>query len=1001
MKALEKDRNRRYETPSGLAADVRHYLDDEPVLACPPSASYRLRKFAHRNKIALGVTGLVLFFLLLMGSGFGWALRDRAAREAELATETASRRARLNLEVEHVLDDATKAHDAALTPTDDPHELEAAVNKAEYILQRAKGLAAQDETATLPSIRERIEALKVRVSAARRDAQMLNELENIRLRPADSKNGEMWDWAGAEEQYASAFKAYGLDPAMKPAQTAALVRESPIREALLGGLDAWLQLRKEQPAPIVTSTQSSGRSDDSSVTSLPLDDTRTWLREVADGADDNTWRRTLRQAVLDGDVKRLRSLVSEAETLKQPPHVLARLGSVLDAAGLHNEAETVLRQAQVRYPGDFWTNYNLGHLLIFASPASPVEAIGYFRAAVAIRPRSAEARSILGLAFHLNGDNDRAIVEFQQAIALDPLFAIAHNNLGTALRVKGNLVESIAEHQEALRLKPDFPDAHYFLGLALSEKRQVEESIEEFSKCLEMDPKNVSAWVSRAQAYAKAHQNDKAFADFSKALELDPNNRLIRMTRERLGREKLDARLAASRLAVAVAPRSTSAQCGLGDALLQRGIFNEAEAAFEKAVELDPESAVAHCGLGRALLHQGDFRKAVAELRRSDEIDPTLLARCELAEALVQQGRIGDALAELHSAIQLQPTDPSPYRHLARHLATCTDLKYRDTDKALKLAQKSVSLDPQGGSQGLGIAECLAGKWSEAVVDLTKAMELGSGRTEFTCFFLAMAHWQLGSRDEARKWYHQALNSRTTGHLDESQRLQIEAAELLGIDDDSVRAARARLYIRNSRWTEAAQEYAGMSDLLSSDDLGRRFEYVALHLLIKDMDGYRRLCAGMAEDDVLAGSAIAAYELARACALTDEPVFETHRIVRWAQQAAALGPEYPWHFHVLGLAYYRDGQFDLAIETLQKSLESFWQFNGTGTLNELVLAMAHQRLGHTAIAQRFFERAERRIRQIDAGAKPAKMPAPDWLEVQLLLPEATSLLKTPVTETGS
>ena len=41
MKALEKDRNRRYETASGLAADVQRYLDDEPVQACPPSARYR------------------------------------------------------------------------------------------------------------------------------------------------------------------------------------------------------------------------------------------------------------------------------------------------------------------------------------------------------------------------------------------------------------------------------------------------------------------------------------------------------------------------------------------------------------------------------------------------------------------------------------------------------------------------------------------------------------------------------------------------------------------------------------------------------------------------------------------------------------------------------------------------------------------------------------------------------------------------------------------------
>ena len=50
MKALEKDRNRRYETANGLAADIERYLHDEPVEACPPSAGYRFRKFARRNK---------------------------------------------------------------------------------------------------------------------------------------------------------------------------------------------------------------------------------------------------------------------------------------------------------------------------------------------------------------------------------------------------------------------------------------------------------------------------------------------------------------------------------------------------------------------------------------------------------------------------------------------------------------------------------------------------------------------------------------------------------------------------------------------------------------------------------------------------------------------------------------------------------------------------------------------------------------------------------------
>ena len=50
MRFLEKDRKRRYETANGFAQDVRRYLDDEPIMARPPSNLYRLRKFVHKNR---------------------------------------------------------------------------------------------------------------------------------------------------------------------------------------------------------------------------------------------------------------------------------------------------------------------------------------------------------------------------------------------------------------------------------------------------------------------------------------------------------------------------------------------------------------------------------------------------------------------------------------------------------------------------------------------------------------------------------------------------------------------------------------------------------------------------------------------------------------------------------------------------------------------------------------------------------------------------------------
>ncbi len=64
MKALEKDRNRRYETANGFAADVQRYLNDEPVQACPPSASYLFLKYARRHKGGLAAAALVSALLV-------------------------------------------------------------------------------------------------------------------------------------------------------------------------------------------------------------------------------------------------------------------------------------------------------------------------------------------------------------------------------------------------------------------------------------------------------------------------------------------------------------------------------------------------------------------------------------------------------------------------------------------------------------------------------------------------------------------------------------------------------------------------------------------------------------------------------------------------------------------------------------------------------------------------------------------------------------------------
>jgi eukaryotic-like serine/threonine-protein kinase len=89
MKALEKERSRRYETANAFAADVQRYLSDEPVQACPPSAAYRLQKFVRRNKGP--VAAVCLLLLALVGGTLGTTVGlVRAERACSAETERAN-----------------------------------------------------------------------------------------------------------------------------------------------------------------------------------------------------------------------------------------------------------------------------------------------------------------------------------------------------------------------------------------------------------------------------------------------------------------------------------------------------------------------------------------------------------------------------------------------------------------------------------------------------------------------------------------------------------------------------------------------------------------------------------------------------------------------------------------------------------------------------------------------------------------------------------------------
>jgi len=111
LKAMEKDRTRRYETATGLAMDIRRYLDDEPILARPPSTIYRFGKIVRKHKVGFVAAAAVLAALMLgmVGTTVGM-LRARAAMRAARAAMEAAREDRNRaVDAEHELNEQRMA----------------------------------------------------------------------------------------------------------------------------------------------------------------------------------------------------------------------------------------------------------------------------------------------------------------------------------------------------------------------------------------------------------------------------------------------------------------------------------------------------------------------------------------------------------------------------------------------------------------------------------------------------------------------------------------------------------------------------------------------------------------------------------------------------------------------------------------------------------------------------------------------------------------------------
>ena len=367
----------------------------------------------------------------------------------------------------------------------------------------------------------------------------------------------------------------------------------------------------------------------------------------------------------------------------------------------------------------------------------------------------------------------------------------------------------------------------------------------------------------------------------------------------------------------------------------------------------------------------------------------------KLGEVLYSRGRTAEAKAAFENAyphgfafIELRPdnepqSEASCRRYVVNLMSDCPIAEVRNPDKLIELAKQADAMEPGMNSfLSLGLAYYRAGQWRQAVANLEEWSTRHAGpANSYRGYFLAMAYWHLGRKDEARRCFHEVDGryvvpaSRPT-----ASRYRAEAAQLLGIAEKPTDASRARYFYdcgfddaEAGYYDKAAAEFSQAIELtpvdaqLTPDDARYWIVRATAEAGGGKLDAYRKHCAEMLrhfgqKDEIAYG---ACWRVASACILAPDAVADWPTAIAFADKLVTAFPGNGHYAHIRGAVLYRAGRLEESIVQNIVADRLLEDSDAVATARtRAFLAMAHHRLGHRDEAKKWFEKMSQQAEKV-------------------------------------
>lgn len=663
MKALEKDRSRRYETANSLAMDVQNYLADEQVLACPPTVGYRLRKFARRNRRPMLAAGFVALALVagIIGTTWGLLRSERAradavaAQLAEVSRAEGERRAREAETIERlraegnvtlamsVLDEIflkearqqqtlqmqDEAKGAARSPEREKHDREflekglrffeqlAQANATDWKARRARAKAYANVGLLHLELKNYAESEK----AYRQAAQRMDEL--AAERPDDFENA--YDLAQA---YNWGYRAYWDSGRLKPAEEMTrkalflfdkLTADFPDRRSqFLGSICAC----QRNLALVLQKAGKPQEAAEAFQQALTL-----WAELVQINAE---------LSAINPDAPELRDAL--ARTHYEMAEVYQASGQLDDAQKAYHRALALWEKVATDRPERreyqshaAYTRSQIGHL--------DWSLAGMLKGAGKIKEAEEACRRALRHFEKLAADHPAQAFYRQE-------HAYSYWHLAWLAKETGQVQEAQEAYRQALsiheKLVADYPDNALYRSRLLADLGEVTESLLQQGKHAE------AARIAERIADHRPKDSD-GYARSALAL--------LRCT----ALTYMDNTLSEADRAAVARKYADRARALLQQAAKQGGDTPIAQT-LREALHLPRDDPQAHFLVGNALHHYGQYAGAEAEFREALRLRPDFpMARANLARARWHLGKKAEVEAEYREAMRLRPDDPEVY----------------------------------------------------------------------------------------------------------------------------------------------------------------------------------------------------------------------------------------------------------------------------------------------------------------------------------------------------